>query len=92
MAQSLFRVFDEDHSGKLTFYEFMQVGIGHSVHSTPPFEGPCSLPTSPKVGVISIGSNILGHTLGRMRVKILNIYPSSGLGEIDCNKINNNWL
>ena len=24
MAQSLFRVFDEDHSGKLTFYEFVQ--------------------------------------------------------------------
>ena len=25
MAQSLFRVFDEDNSGKLTFYEFVQV-------------------------------------------------------------------
>ena len=24
MAQSLFRVFDEDHSGKLTFFEFVQ--------------------------------------------------------------------
>ena len=24
MAQSLFRVFDEDHSGKLTFYEYVQ--------------------------------------------------------------------
>ena len=49
MAQSLFRVFDEDHSGKLTFYEFMQVGIGHSVHlSTPPlplkFPVVCLLP------------------------------------------------
>ena len=32
MAQSLFRVFDEDHSGKLTFYEFMQVGTPtHSI-------------------------------------------------------------
>ena len=37
MAQSLFRVFDEDHSGKLTFYEFMQVRSGRSVVvSTPP--------------------------------------------------------
>ena len=49
MAQSLFRVFDEDHSGKLTFYEFMQVG---TPPSTPPSEGPCSLPTCLKVGVI----------------------------------------
>ena len=34
MAQSLFRVFDEDHSGKLTFYEFMQVGTPQ-LHPTP---------------------------------------------------------
>ena len=52
MAQSLFRVFDEDHSGKLTFYEFMQVGIGHSVHSSLPFEGPCRLLTCFKIRVI----------------------------------------
>ena len=26
MAESLFRVFDEDKSGALSYYEFMQVG------------------------------------------------------------------
>ena len=52
MAQSLFRVFDEDHSGKLTFYEFMQVRSGRSVHSTTPFEGPCSLNDLPKLDPI----------------------------------------
>ena len=48
MAQSLFRVFDEDHSGKLTFYEFMQVGTPHSI----PLKVPVDCLTSPKVGVI----------------------------------------
>ena len=52
MAQSLFRVFDEDHSGKLTFYEFMQVRGGRSVHSTTLFEGHCSLPDLPKLDPI----------------------------------------
>ena len=35
MAESLFRVFDEDKSGALNFYEFLQVGSDHirSVHT-----------------------------------------------------------